>query len=107
MTGFSLVGGYADGTFRPDDPITRAEFVTILTRFPHNDIGTEHTFADVPETHWAYNAVQTAAAQGWISAADNFRPDDSITRAEAVTMLNRVLGRKATRRWRHRARASA
>ena len=95
MTGFSLVGGYADGTFRPDDPITRAEFVTILTRFPHNDIGTEHTFADVPETHWAYNAVQTAAAQGWISAADNFRPDDSITRAEAVTMLNRVLGRKA------------
>ena len=48
MTGFSLVGGYADGTFRPDDPITRAEFVTILTRFPHNDIGTEHTFADVP-----------------------------------------------------------
>lgn len=98
MTGFSLVNGYEDSTFRPDNTITRAEFVTILTRFPHNDIGTEKSFADVPATHWAYNAVQTALAQGWISADDagsTFRPDDAITRAEVVTILNRVLGRSA------------
>ncbi len=98
MTGFSLVDGYEDGTFRPDASITRAEFVTILTRFPHNDIGTEKSFADVPATHWAYNAVQTALAQGWVNAdsADSaFRPNAPITRAETVTILNRVLGRSA------------
>ena len=96
MTGFSLVNGYTDGTFRPNATITRAEFVTILTRFPHNDIGTEKSFADVPATHWAYSAVQTALAQGWVTGAGGaFRPDDPITRAEAVTILNRVLGRSA------------
>ena len=96
MTGFSLVNGYSDGTFRPDATITRAEFVTILTRFPHDDIGTDKRFADVPATHWAYDEVQTALAQGWLSAEDansTFRPDDAITRAEVVTILNRVLGR--------------
>lgn len=95
MTGFSLVDGYEDGTFRPDASITRAEFVTILTRFPHDDIGTEQSFADVPTTHWAYNAVQTALAQGWVNADSAFRPNDPITRAETVTILNRVLGRSA------------
>ena len=52
----------------------------------------------MPATHWAYSAVQTALAQGWISANDagsTFRPDDAITRAEVVTILNRVLGRSA------------
>lgn len=95
MTGYSLVGGYADGTFRPDANITRAEFVTILSRIPHDDIGTEGSFSDVPKTHWAYNAVQTALAQGWVAGDPSglFRPDDSITRAEAVTVLNRILGR--------------
>ena len=95
MTGFSLVDGYEDGTFRPDASITRAEFVTILTRFPHDDIGTEQSFADVPAAHWAYNAVQTALAQGWVNADSAFRPNDPITRAETVTILNRVLGRSA------------
>ena len=98
MTGFSLVNGYEDGSFRPEDTITRAEFVTILTRFPHDDIGTEQSFADVPAAHWAYSAVQTALAQGWVSADDadsTFRPDEAITRAEVVTILNRVLGRSA------------
>nr|WP_297170910.1 S-layer homology domain-containing protein [uncultured Agathobaculum sp.] len=95
MTGFSLVNGYADGTFRPENTITRAEFVTILTRLPHNDIGTTQSFTDVPPAHWAYSAVQTALAQGWIAAGSTFRPEAPITRAEAVTILNRVLGRSA------------
>ena len=95
MAGFGLVSGYADGTFLPDMAITRAEFVTILARFPHDDIGTERTFADVPASHWAHGAVQTALAQGWISGDPSglFRPDDPITRAETVAILNRVLGR--------------
>ena len=96
MTGFGLVNGYADGTFLPDATITRAEFVTILSRFPHDDLGTDMAFVDVPEGHWAHDAVQTALAQGWVSGDPGglFRPDDSITRAEAVTILNRALGRK-------------
>ena len=95
MTGFGLVNGYTDGTFKPNAKITRAEFVAILSRFPHTDIGTDKSFADVPKTNWAYNAVQTALAQGWISAGTNFRPNAPITRAETVTILNRVLGRQA------------
>ena len=96
MIGYSLVGGYGDGTFRPNAQITRAEFVTILSRVPHDDIGTDKSFADVPKTHWAYNAVQTALAQGWVAGdpSGNFRPNDPISRAEAVTILNRILGRK-------------
>ena len=97
MTGFGLVNGYTDGTFKPNAKITRAEFVAILSRFPHTDIGTDKSFADVPRTNWAYNAVQTALAQGWISAGTNFRPNAPITRAETVTILNRVLGRQADR----------
>lgn len=95
MTGYSLVGGYEDGTFRPEANITRAEFVTILSRIPHDDIGTEGSFADVPKTHWAYDAVQTALAQGWVAGDPSglFRPDDPISRAEVVTVLNRILGR--------------
>ena len=95
MTGFGLVNGYTDGTFKPNAKITRAEFVAILSRFPHTDIGTDKSFADVPKTNWAYNAVQTALAQDWISAGTNFRPNAPITRAETVTILNRVLGRQA------------
>ena len=82
MTGFGLVNGYTDGTFKPNAKITRAEFVAILSRFPHTDIGTDKSFADVPKTSWAYNAVQTALAQGWISAGTNFRPNAPITRAD-------------------------
>ena len=76
----------------------RAEFVTILSRVPHDDIGTDKSFADVPKTHWAYNAVQTALAQGWVAGdpSGNFRPNDPISRAEAVTILNRILGRKGS-----------
>ena len=97
MTGFGLVNGYTDGTFKPNAKITRAEFVAILSRFPHTDIGTDKSFADVPKTSWAYNAVQTALAQGWLTEGKSFRPNDPITRAEFVTILNRVLGRQADR----------
>ena len=89
MTGFGLVNGYTDGTFKPNAKITRAEFVAILSRFPHTDIGTDKSFADVPKTNWAYNAVQTALAQGWISAGTNFRPNVQI--GEYFSSLRNVL----------------
>lgn len=95
MTGFGLVNGYADGTFLPEASITRAEFVTILSRIPHEEADSDMRFIDVPETHWAFDAVNTALAQGWVTGDPSglFRPDDSITRAEVVTVLNRILGR--------------
>ncbi len=96
LTGYDLLGGFPDGSFRPESSITRAQFVTILSRFPHTDIGTEAEFADVPATHWAHEAVQVAVAQGWTNGYPDgtFKPDKTITRAEAVAMLNRILGRQ-------------
>lgn len=96
MTGFSLLSGYADGTFQPDAPITRAEFATILSRFPHKDIASTESFSDVTRAHWAYDAIQVALGNGWVGgyADGTFKPDAFITRAEAVTLLNRVLGRQ-------------
>lgn len=86
--------GYPDGTFKGDKSITRAEFVTMLVRFIEPTKG-EKVFSDVSESHWAYNQISTAAAVGWISGYENntFEPDKSITRAEVVSILNRVLNR--------------
>lgn len=91
-----LINGYEDGAFRPAASITRAEFVTILAKFytgtSNNTSGI--SFADV-DSHWAQKAIVLAASTGWINGYEDgsFRPDREITRAEAVTILNRVLGR--------------
>lgn len=86
--------GYADGTFGGGRPITRAEFVAILARFT-NEQGDGCSFSDVTERHWAYTSIVTAAAKGWIDgyADGSFGPDRYITRAEAATIINRVLCR--------------
>ncbi len=96
LTGYDLIKGYEDNTFRPDNTITRAEFVTILSRLPHTDLASETEFTDVPKSHWAYDAVQAALGNNWVSGYEGgvFKPSKAITRAEAVTILNRVLGRK-------------
>ncbi len=90
----SYVTGYPDGTFAPMQPIRRAEFIAILARFTQQTED-ETTFSDVPHGHWAYRAVATAEKMGWIvgDGTGRFRPDDLITRAEAVTILNRMLNR--------------
>jgi len=97
LAGFGVVGGYQDGTFQPQRTITRAEFVTILSVFypPEEELGTG--FTDVPATHWARANILSAAAKGWIGgyADGTFHPDQTITRAEAVTVLNAVLNRSA------------
>lgn len=90
--------GYTDGRFGVGRAISRAEFVTMLVRFTEES-GRECPFADVSEEHWAYRTIATAAHAGWIvgDGTGCFRPEDSITRAEAVTMLNRVLRRGGIR----------
>lgn len=82
-------------TFRPDDVITRAEFVALLLRVSPQETGTAF-FPDVPASHWAHQAIGTAAAQGWIGGYPDgtFRPENGLTRAEACTVLNRLLDRE-------------
>jgi hypothetical protein len=89
-----IVTGYPDGTFQPEQTITRAEFATIATRFDALPEDASHNFSDIGG-HWAEQYIAAAAQNGWISGYPDgsFRPDQPITRAEAMTIINRVLGR--------------
>lgn len=88
------IKGYSNGTFQPGKPITRAEFVTILTGICGANTSKGMPFADVGSA-WCHDAVATAYANGWVGgyADGTFYPNQTITRAEEVTILNRVLGR--------------
>lgn len=97
----SVLQGYEDGTFLPDKAISRAEMATILTRVQvlNSSLATSpqaaKSFPDVAAGSWYYTYVQTASRNGWINGYEDgtFRPDSSITRAETVTMVNRLLSR--------------
>ena len=87
------ITGYPDGTYRPNNYITRAEFATIAARFLSEEYDGENMFTDI-DGHWAAEYINRAARAGWITGyAGLFRPDDYITRAEAVTLINRMLDR--------------
>lgn len=88
-----IVKGYEDGTFRPNQPVSRAEFVVLLSRV-HELEAWEKSFPDVPKTHWAYDAIAAAGAAGWINGYEDgtFRPNESVKRIEAVKMINNMLG---------------
>ena len=88
-----IISGYEDGTFKPNEPISRAEFATIAARFSSLEDGGHTYFGDI-DGHWAEKYINRAAAANWITGyGDEFRPDQKITRAEAVTIINRVLSR--------------
>lgn len=97
MTAKGIVSGYGNGEFRPDAKITRAEFVSMAARL--DDIGKDEmkAFKDVDASHWAYQAINHAAAKGWMSGYGDqrFKPDAPITRAEVVSSINRMLHREA------------
>ena len=96
MSNGKYIMGDDTGMFRPDDAITRAEFAAIATRFlsDTNVEGYESTFTDI-SGHWAENAIKLGASVGWIAGYDDgtFKPEQYITRAEAMTIINRVLVR--------------
>ena len=83
-----LLRGYEDGSFRPDNPISRAECVVLLSRLIEVPAGSS-TFSDVPETHWASSAISAGTSAGWLAGYPDgtFRPDQNITRLEAVKMI--------------------
>lgn len=94
MANGGYIRGYEDGTFGGEKSITRAEFTTMLVRFLGAKPGST-VFRDVSTTHWAHNDIATAASYGWVSGYTDgtFKPDQSITRAEAMCIINRVLNR--------------
>lgn len=92
-----IIAGYTDGSFRPAGIITRAELCAMASRFFEMTSGSI-SFTDVSQTYWAYKAIASAAGYGWIEdGATAFRPNDAITRTEAVTIINNMLGREADR----------
>jgi uncharacterized repeat protein (TIGR01451 family) len=93
-----IINGYADGTFRPDEPITRAEFAIIAAlaaELPNSD---KQMFKDVNKDHWAYLVINSAAEAGWVRGYGDgtYRPEANISRAEAVTLINRMRNRAIT-----------
>ena len=94
LANIGAITGCGDGTFQPRKSITRAEFVTILTGIYGENTSKGMPFSDVGRS-WYYDAVATAYANGWVSGYTDgtFRPNQTITRAEAVVILNSVLGR--------------
>ena len=96
-----IVSGYPDGSFKPNKPITRAEFAAIASRFDALAQGNNIAFNDLAPSHWGYNAIRSAASKGWISGyPDNtFRPEKAISRAEVTSITNRMLNRYADLYW--------
>lgn len=96
MEQFGIVRGYSDGTFRPNAPITRAEFAAICCRFEQLTDGAA-TFTDVPASHWAAKSISYAAKRGWVTgyADGTFKPGNNITRAEVAAVTCRLLERSA------------
>jgi len=96
MTKLGILKGYPDGSFRPNEPITRAEMATILARLVDWEIehSEETAFPDI-DNHWAEDNIRLIEQLNWIIGYEDstFRPDAFITRAEAVTMINRMLHR--------------
>ena len=94
LSSMGIVKGHNDGTFAPNAPITRAEFAAIAARFDDKNTDMSSKFTDIA-SHWAKNEIGIAANKGWINGYPDgtFRPNQYITRAEAMTLVNRVLNR--------------
>ncbi len=95
LSSMGIITGYPDGTFRPNAAITRAEFAAIAARFDSNGDKTAAKFSDIAN-HWAKDEISIAYNNGWITGYPNgtFGPQRDITRAETMTLVNRVLDRQ-------------
>lgn len=95
LTKAGVIKGNPNGTFHPQSPITRAEYATMLSRYYAIENSDGVSFSDI-EGHWAEEAIISGAVHGYINGDPDgrFRPDEPITRAEAMALTNRVLGRK-------------
>ena len=94
LSSMGIITGYPDGTFRPNAPITRAEFAAMIARFDETAKSADTPFTDI-SGHWAENAIGKAYGNGWVEGSSKtvFCPESNLTRAETATLLNRVLHR--------------
>ena len=99
LASLGMVSGDENGNYRPDDPITRAEFCVIALAFAYEPENAVCYFGDVSRSDWFYTYVAQAASYGWIGGYTNgnFGPNDRITRAQVTTIVNNMLGRAADR----------
>ena len=95
MASLGMMSGYPDGTFRPDEPITRAEFATVALAFAYEPDNARCSYLDVSTSAWYYPYVAQATTYGWIGGypGGTFRPNNSITRVEVCVIVNNMLGR--------------
>ena len=94
LASLGIITGFPDGSYHPDECMTRAQFATIVVRFAKVSPGGPR-FDDVPETHWAFDYISTATDFGWVQGVGNglFEPDRDINRTEVVKLVNRMLQR--------------
>lgn len=94
LSKMGVISGYPDSTFRPNAPITRAEFAAMIARFDETAKSADTPFTDI-SGHWAENAIGKAYGNGWVEGSSKtvFCPESNLTRAETATLLNRVLHR--------------
>ena len=93
-----IVDGTGEHKFSPDVPVTRAEFAVMAARWAGLDYEGGNVFADVPAGHWAYSYINAAANAGWVQGYPDgsFRPDEPISRAEVVRLVNGMINRSVT-----------
>ena len=91
-TASGYITGYPDGTFRPNNAISRAEFVTLANKAFGYNVPTSITFSDVNSSYWAYNEIQKGVSAGYIrgDVAGTFRPGAAVTRQEAAVMMSQI-----------------
>jgi len=97
MADKNIVYGYLDGEFKPARKLTRAEFATLIYRFASvEDADIKNQFKDLDKSHWAYDEILALTNSGLIEGYPDktFKPENNITRAEAMTVINKLLGRK-------------
>ena len=95
LASIDIITGYEDGSFQPNRNITRAEFAAMISRFDTLEDNTIQPFGDVPEDHWANDFITSSYLKGWINGYPGmvFLPENHITRAETVKIVNFMLGR--------------
>ena len=91
-TASGYISGYPDGTFRPNNAISRAEFVTLANKAFSYNVPTSISFKDLDTSHWAYSEIQKGVSAGYIKgdAAGTFRPGAAVTRQEAAVMMAQI-----------------
>ena len=92
------IDGYGDSTFRPNAPVTRAEFAALAARWAGLDYSGDAKFSDVTTSHWAYGVINAAAAAGWVDGYPDgtFKPDQDIARVEVMKLINGMVNRSIT-----------